>query len=315
MGELLGLYVDHQMTSPFAMAQHSAKIKPIANDLARSGVLPVTTCLRVEVYGKGPALSNIDSTIFSGFSCERIEGAVAIAQRLAEIASGTHSQILGENYISDQLWRAIELLDPNLPIFQIAQLAINIGCAVRDRQRFIASFNYDKIVRDIIAERFRDGDIPDRLITHGMGERFHSTVIVTRNPKRLRKRLRALTDMEVALVRPAELGNTREPGSIVVIATADVDHEYQAVLHSALLRLEPRTKVDLSSIPVVSNAAVGKLNYVKMYDEECLWFIGQNNRLLAPTLPIVYSDIAETLQTTGAFQRGRLAQRHTSNRR
>ncbi|MER8708906.1 hypothetical protein NKH49_25665 [Mesorhizobium sp. M1088] len=313
MSKFLGLYVDHQMTSPFAMAQHSAKIKPIANDLARSGVFLVTTCLRVEIYGQEHALRNIDNTIFSDFSSERIEGAAAITQRLAEIASGAHSQILGENYISDQLAKAIELLDPNLPIFQIARLAIDIGRASRERQRFIAPFNYDQIVRDIIADRFPNGELPDRLymigagmlgrelIRSGVGDRFRSTVIVTRNPKNLRKRLRAWTDIDVALTRPAEIGHAIEPRSIVVIATADVNDEYQAILQNALLRLEPRTIVDLSSIPVLSKAAVRKLNYITMYDEEFLQFIDRNNKHLAPKLPLLFSDIEATLRAAQIY--------------
>ncbi|MER8983483.1 hypothetical protein [Mesorhizobium sp. M0870] len=314
MSRLLGLYVDHQMTSPLAMAQHSAKIKPLATDLARSGVLLVTTCLRVEIYGEEPALRTIDSsTIFSGFSCEHIAGAVPITQRLAEIASGAHSQILGENYVTDQLANAIERLDPNLPIFQIARLAIDIGRASRERQRFIASFNYDQIVRDIIADRFQNGELPDRLymvgagmlgrefIRSGVGERFRSTVVVTRNPKNLRKRLRPWTDIEVSLMRPAEIGSVREPRSIVVIATADVNDEYQAILGNALLRLEPRTIVDLSSIPVLSAEAVRKLNYVSMYDEEFLRFIEKNNKHLAPQLSVLRSDIEKTLRTAQSY--------------
>ncbi|PBB58147.1 MULTISPECIES: hypothetical protein [Mesorhizobium] len=313
MSEFAGFYVDHQMTSPFAMAQHSAKIKPIAHDLARTGVLLVTTCLRVEVYGQEYALGGIDSTIFSGFSSERVEGAAAISQRLAEIASGAHSQILGENYISDQLVKSIELLDPNLPIFQIVRLAIDIGRASRARARFIAPFNYDKIVKDIIADRFPNGELPDsfymigagmlgrELIKSGVGERFRSTVIITRNPKNLRKRLRAWTDIDVVLTRPAEIGQAREPRSIVVIATTDVNDEYRAILQKALLRLGPRTIVDLSSIPVLSKDEIGNLNYVTMYDEEFLQFIDQNNRKLAPKLPVLFSDIKATLRTAQLY--------------
>jgi len=301
------------MTSPLAMAQHSAKIKPLATDLARSGVLLVATCLRVEVYGEKPALRNLDSTIFSDLSCEHIEGAPAITQRLAEIASGAHSQILGENYISDQLTKAIELLDPNLPIFQIVRLAIDIGRASRIRQRFIASFNYDQIVRDIIADRFQNEKIPDRLymigagmlgrelIRSGVGERFRSTVVVTRNPKNLRKRLRPWTDIDVSLMRPAEIGTVREPRSIVVIATTDVNDEYQGILQNALRRLQPRTIVDLSSIPVLSNAAVEKLKYVTMYDEEFLRFIEKNNQRLAPHISALCSDIESTLRTAQIY--------------
>lgn len=307
MSKLVGLYVDHQMTSPLAMAQHSAKIKPIAPMLASKGVLLVTTCLRVEVYSTEAALGDIKSTIFSGFTCGRIQGAVPITQRLAEIAAGVHSQILGENYVSDQLEKASELLDPNLPIFQIAQFAIDAGRRARERHGFVAPFNYDQIVRDIITDLFKDGALPDRLymigagmlgrdlIRCGLGEHFRSTAIVTRNPKNLRKRFRTLTDKEVALIRPAEIGPAREPRSIVVIATTDVNDEYAAMLKNALLHLKPRAIVDLSSIPVLSSSAVGKLNYVTMYDEAFLSYVEKNNKQLAARMPIVCSEIEATI--------------------
>lgn len=190
MSELLGLYVDHQMTSLFVMAQHSAKIKPLANDLSRSGVLLVTTCLRVVVYGQVHALRNIDRTIFSDFSSERIEAAAAIPQRL----------------------------------------------------------------------------------TAG------------------------------------------EPHSIVLIATADVGDEYQAILQNALLRLEPRTIVDLLSIPALSNTAVRKLGYVTMYDEEFLRFVDQNNKPLAPKLPLVLRYSGKTPGIANlSFRKGTIApQRHSA---
>ncbi|RWE82369.1 MAG: hypothetical protein EOS81_32000 [Mesorhizobium sp.] len=308
MSKLVGFYRDHQTTAPLAVAQQSAQVKPLAADLARSGLLLVATCARVEIYGEESAISNIDDTIFSDSPYEHIEGASAITQRLAEIASSAHSQILGENYIGDQLAKALELVDPNLPIFKIARLAIDTGRAARRRQRFIASFNYDQIVRDIIADRFPDGELPNRLyiigagmlgrglIRSGVGARFRSTVFVTRNPKNLRRRLRRWTDIQVALMRPAEIGYPREPQSIVVIATADVNDEYEATLQDALLRLEPRAIVDLSSVPVLSGAAVGKLDYVSMYDEEFLRFIEQNNERLAPKLPLLLSDIEAKLR-------------------
>lgn len=309
MTELHGIYIDHRMTTPFAMAQLSGKIKLLATDLARSGVLLLATCVRVEAYGDETALRNIDKTMFSGFLHQRIEGAAAIAQRLAEIASSAHSQILGESYVSHQLAKSIELVNPNAPISQVARFALDIGRAARERQRFIASFNYDQIVRDIIADRFAEGEQPDRLymigagmlgrglIRSGVGERFRSTIVVTRNPKTLRKRLRPYADIEVALMRPEEIGQEREPRSIVVIATADINDEYEAVLQNGLLRLEPRTIVDLSSIPALSNVVIRKLNYVNMYGNEFLQFIEHNNKQLAPKLPLLFSDIEATLRT------------------
>lgn len=309
MTELHGIYIDHQMTTPFAMAELSAKIKPLATGLARSGVLLLATCVRVEAYGEGAALRNIDSTIFSGLSCERIEGRAAIARRLAEIASSAHSQILGESYVSHQLAKSIELVNPQFPISEVARFALDIGRAARERQGFIASFNYDQIVRDIIAGRFADGESPDRLyvigagmlgrglIRSGVGERFRSTIVVTRNPKALRKRLRLHSDIEVKPMRPEEIGQEREPRSMVVIATADVNGEYEAILQNGLLRLDPRIIVDFSSIPVLSDAAISKLSYVNMYSGEFLQFIEHNNRQLAPKLPLLFSDIEATFRT------------------
>ncbi|WP_394890042.1 hypothetical protein ACG873_32265 [Mesorhizobium sp. AaZ16] len=308
MPELLGIYVDHRMATPLAMAQLSAKIKPLAPELAKGGVLLLATCARVEAYGDEPALRNIDSRIFPGLSYESIEGAAEIAKRLAEIASSAHSQILGESYVSQQLTKSIELVNQNLPIFQVARFALDIGWAARERQRFIASFNYDQIVREIIADRFRNGELPDRLyiigagmlgrglIKSGVGERFRSATIITRNPNNLRKRLRRYADMEVTLMRPDEIGQQQEPRSIVVIATDHVNDEYGTTLQNALLRLEPRTIVDLSSIPVLSDAGVRRLNYVTIYDEEFLRFVEQNNKQLAPKLPLLFSDIEATLQ-------------------
>ncbi|ESW68128.1 hypothetical protein NKK52_30230 [Mesorhizobium sp. C277A] len=307
MSRHLGLYVDHKMTSPFAMAQHSAKVKALAKDISSRGVLLVATCLRVEVYGSATSLIDIDRTVFPTFNYKQIEGTANITQRLAEIACGVHSQILGENYIGDQLAKAVDLLDPNLPISQIGRLAIDIGRASRERQGFIASFNYDQIVRDIIADRFQNGELPDRLymigagmlgrelIRSGLGERFRSTVVVTRNPKNLRRRLRPWTDIEVSLIRPAEMGAVREPRSIVVIATADVNDEYEAILRHALLRLEPCAIVDLSSIPLLSGEVAKSLDYVTMYDEEFLRFVAKNNRRIAPKLSILRSDIVRSL--------------------
>lgn len=304
----LGLYVDHTMTSPLAMAQHSAKIKPLAIDLARSGVLLVATCLRVEIYGEELAVRNLDSTIFRNFSYKQAEGAVAITQRLAEIVSGVHSQILGENFICDQLAKAANILDANLPISQIVRLAIDVGRASRERQRFIASFNYDQIVRDIIADRFQAGEVRDRLymigagmlgrelIRSGVGEPFRSTVVVTRNPKNLRRRLRSWTDIEFSLMRPAEMGSAREPRSIVLIATTDVNNEYEAILRNALVHLQPRTIVDLSSIPVLSSPGVRNIDYVTMYDKEFLAFVDRNNEGLTPQVSVLCSDIENSLR-------------------
>ncbi|MBY2912374.1 hypothetical protein [Rhizobium leguminosarum] len=312
MTDIVGHYVDHEMTSPFQMAQHSTKIKPMAIDLAKRGILLITTCLRVEVYGEESALGNID-LLFSGFPRALVKGARAVAKRLAEISSGAKSQILGEPYVNDQVSNAVALLDPALPISRIARLALGVGRASRERLHFIAPFNYDRIVYDLIAEQFKGIEEPGRLYMIGAGmlgrdlistrgaDRFRSTVVVTRNPKKLRRRLRGSSDREIAIMRPEEIGGVRELRSCAVIATADLSEDYKAALKGALLRLEPRIIVDLSSIPVLSKCAVPKLNYVTMYDQDFLRLIDLNNQHLVSKLPLLLSDIERTLPTAEVF--------------
>ncbi|MBB4263878.1 hypothetical protein GGD64_007950 [Bradyrhizobium sp. CIR3A] len=61
--------------------------------------------------------------------------------------------------------------------------------------------------------------------------------------------------------------------------------------------LDPRTIVNFSSVPALSDAAISRLTYVNMYSEEFLQFIEHNNRQLAPKLPLLFSDIEATFRT------------------
>lgn len=104
-------------------------------------------------------------------------------------------------------------------------------------------------MRDIIADRFLNGETPGHLcligagmlarglIGRGVGEPFHSTVVLTRSPKNLRKRLRSSADSDIALMRPGDIGHEREPRSIAFIATADIDDEYASILRETRQRL------------------------------------------------------------------------------
>nr|WP_050783522.1 hypothetical protein [Methylobacterium nodulans] len=297
------------MTEPLELAQHSEKIKKMAQALAAKGVLTLQTCSRTEFYGEETALRNIPSEAFAGLPFRSIEGAAAIGQRFAEIASGGRSQILGERNIIQQLEDAYKRGDPNLPIFQIARQGIDFGLTARERHQFNAPPIYDQFVRDIMADRYRNGELPDHLyllgssnlsydlIESGVEEHFRSTTIVTRDPKSARKRLRRETDKKVEVIHQKEFGHAREPQSLVVIATSNLTDQDKADLQNALLRLEPRTVVDLTANPVMAAALAGKLNYVNMYGEEFRRLIDQNNEQLAPKVPLVRSDIEAALRT------------------
>ncbi|WP_341874470.1 hypothetical protein [Methylobacterium nodulans] len=128
-----GCYLDHDTVASSVLEQHSEKIKPRADYLAARGVLTLQTCSRIEFYGEENALRNIPSEAFAGLPFTCIEGAAAIRQRFAEIASGIRSPILGERNIIQQLEGAYKRLDPNLPIARIARQGIDVGLAVRGK--------------------------------------------------------------------------------------------------------------------------------------------------------------------------------------
>lgn len=116
--------------------------------------LQTMACLRVEIYGEQSAIPNAGRAVFSGFQRNAIGGKIPIATRLAEIASGSRSQILREAYISDQLMKATELLDPGLQIFQIARLAFGVGRVSKSEQRMPGS-----IMRSVLFDVRRMSDI------------------------------------------------------------------------------------------------------------------------------------------------------------
>ncbi|WP_084673767.1 hypothetical protein [Methylobacterium sp. WSM2598] len=307
--KFVGHYADHRMTSPTEIARYSERIKKMAEDFAKDEILLVATCSRVEFYGEESALRNIPVEVFAGFPFDRIEGAAAIGRRLAEIVSGAQSRILGERNIIQQLENAYKRGDQNLPIFQIARWGVDIGLAARERHQFNASFTYDQFVRAVMADRYKNGetrghlyligasDLCVDLIGSGVGEHFPSTRAVTRNPKEARKRFRRWADKKVDVMHLREFGHAREPWSLAVITTSDLNDQHKTDLQKGLLQLEPCTVVDLMANPEISDALAGKLNCVSMYGEEFHRSIEHNNEQLAPKRLLVCSEIEAAFQT------------------
>src|SRR5690242_2161240 len=113
--DFIGHYKDHSMFDPYRMAVHSAAVKQRMQSLAAQGLLLLTTCLRVELYGDRRAVQTQSADLI-GSPKGSLFGTDEIAQRLAEIAAGTRSQILGESYIREQIGQVADLLAPSSPM-------------------------------------------------------------------------------------------------------------------------------------------------------------------------------------------------------
>jgi glutamyl-tRNA reductase len=314
MEDLIGRYVEHSSSTPYRMAMRSASIKHLGPELGKNGLLLLTTCLRVEIYGRRTTVDQFSNSIFGEGSAAEISGASSITQRLAELSAGLHSQILGENYISHQIENAISNLPADNPIYSLAQLAIDVGRAARARQNFIASLNYDAIVRQIIEDSYQPGERPSdlyivgagmlgrELIARELGLTFLRRTLVTRNPKNLRKKLQ-LSDPTIGYARIDDVENKVNPASSVVIATTEVTDEYRASLENWITNLQPRTIIDLSSIPVLTSFDDSMPRYVSMYGDRFLSFVTENNEQLAPRKAGIRGQIATILSTAGDYLR------------
>ncbi|MDK1389509.1 hypothetical protein QN224_29425 [Sinorhizobium sp. 8-89] len=314
MEDIIGRYAEHSSRTPYEMAVRSASIKHLGPEFGRQGLFLLTTCLRVELYGLRSVVDRFSSLIFPTEQFVEICGAASITQRLAELSAGLHSQILGENYISHQIEGALSNLPANNPIHSLALLAIDVGRAARVRQHFIASLNYDAIVRKIIEDSYQANECPSdlyivgagmlgrELIARELGPRFPSRTLVTRNPKNLKKKLK-LSDPAIAYARIKDLENKTTPGSAVVIATTEVTDEYRAMLERWITELEPRVIIELSSIPVLTSFSGNTERYVTMYGDRFLSFVLENNQQLAPLKDELHNQIATILSTAAGYLR------------
>jgi Glutamyl-tRNAGlu reductase, N-terminal domain len=312
--ELIGHYKDHSMFDPYRMAVHSAAVKHRMQSLAAQGLLLLTTCLRVELYGDRAAVQT-QSTDLIGNPKGSLFGTDEVAQRLSEIAAGTRSQILGESYIGEQISQVVDLLPPYSPMRRLASLAIEIGKEAQTRYSFFASADYDKIVLDLINEAIGMDGIGGTLYLVGAGmlgrsillgelpRRFRTTRIISRDPKGLRRKLRGLTIPPIEVGRADNLKPAKESNSVVVIATNEVADTYRSTLEALFWAIEPSRIIELSSLPAFASLQQRSGSYVNMYSDKFKRILAVNNEALASRLEPVKVHIREAIREARSHDR------------
>jgi len=295
------------MRPPLEMALSSAKARCLAVELRARGLLLITTCLRTEVYGECAALTELSRGALWDREPKLIKNSFGVTQRLAEIASGIHSQIVGEDYIAQQLDRALEEFDQHSPVYQLARFAIDIGVAAKERYGLRAELSYDRIVRRLLSDLLGTesaatdlyvvgaGMLGRQLLRSGIAKDFRRFAMVTRNPKTLRRRLRS-EGIECSFVkRPGEVAGGRQNASAVVIATSEVTSDYACKLSDMVQTLQPRVIIDLSSVPVPLSSKV-HAKAIDMYGPAFASLVSENNAAVASKIPDVQQAIRSNLE-------------------
>lgn len=310
--DVIGHYVDYSMTSPYAMAVRSAEIKERSEELARRDILLVNTCLRIELYGSRREVERTSPTIMNGAPVEVVKSSDDVVCRLAQIAAGAQSQILGESYIAQQLSEAVKLLSPKSKVRQLTETALRLGDEARRHNLFRADANYDNIVIDLVDDCLGQqergetlylvgaGMLGRSILFSGLPRRFITTCMLTRDPKALRKKLRGVAIPGLSFLHPDRLTFRPEKRSVVVIATNGVSDSYRCKLEEMVRTVEPRKVVELSSLPAFAEAFGDWPEYTNMYSDEFLRIVDRNNESLRGKAACVRQFIAESLQSVPA---------------
>lgn len=218
-----------------------------------SGVL-LSTCHRLEWYqaltgenGAGPLLPEARTVL----------GHRAVLTRLARIAAGTRSLILGERFIFDQVKAAFTGLAEGHVLRGAADQALRIAVQARQRFRLAAHLDYTDLVRLLLQ---RTQATPRTLAIIGGGalaralasEFAHerTVLMVTRQPKRLRRHLASLR-IPVTALRAADLPAHLDSPHDLVIATIDLEPQYKARICALATAPTCATTIDLCTVPTL----------------------------------------------------------------
>ncbi|WP_326768782.1 hypothetical protein OG978_33425 [Streptomyces sp. NBC_01591] len=237
------------------------------------------TCHRVEWY----AVGNSDSPVRILENRLRTTGRHEALTRLAQIAAGTRSMILGERFVQRQVHEAANRLGPDHPLSQLAADALLLAERARQEFDLYAKVDYSDLPQ-LLLGRHSDNEARKLLIVGGgMLARaiaaappsgYDRVVMMTRGPRKLRRMMDGLDT--VTVVRSPSLARALDgQPHDTVIATTNLPADYQSQVVDATRSPLSRGVVDLCCVPVLDERPLG---YRHLYDPDVLHTLKAANR-------------------------------------
>lgn len=240
--------------------------------------LLLRTCHRVEWYQGGPAAATLSLPVRL---CRTITGHEAAASRLARIAAGTMSLILGEQFVFQQVHSAFERLPASHPLRPAGAEALLLASQARRRFDLHARLDYRDLARTLLEARSAKpgnlvvvgGGMLARAVAQELGDE-RAVYLLTRSPKKLRRALRS-TAGRVAVMRATELPDgVCDEGFDLVLATSGLTPEYRDRIAGLADAPSCRTVVDLCATPVLPE----RPNYRHLHHRAVIDLIEEANR-------------------------------------
>ncbi|MGF0320563.1 hypothetical protein [Nocardia fluminea] len=249
------------------------------------------TCQRVEAY-------TLDRPAVLPDPSGEVIGRNSVARRLTEIAAGVRSQVLGERFVLQQVALAGATAEET-PFTRVVGDAVMVATELRRRHNLDAALDYPEAALGILTDR--QPARPDSLVVIGGGmlaraiaahgrELYRNVMVVTRSPKRARRRLgemAASTSVCTPAGAYALLGSTRWDA---VIATTNLDETYRLKIGALVDDRSCVGAVDLSSVPLRRSCTEG---YQHMYGQRFTSLVDQQNAEVADRVELVRRAIAE----------------------
>lgn len=274
-------YIDDTTHPPEVLGELHLRLIDNPPPLSSNGML-LHTCQRIEWYAN-------DCTALAPISLPKVSRTIfghhQVCARLAQIAAGTKSLILGEQEILSQVEAACKRLPSAHLLVPAVHEALELAKQARVMFALTATTDYPELARRLIEST--QGATPRMLVVIGGGMLARSVAeecfpgrnvtLVTRRPKKL---ARHLTFPQSAVVVKKINDLREELANIdydVVIATSSLTPSYCAQVTSLVLAERCRAIVDLCAVPTLDRTQV---NYRHLHDAGVLQIIEEANKAM-----------------------------------
>jgi hypothetical protein len=295
-------YVDYTHVSKAAMTslfnRHASTSTGLSSNEAR-----LYTCQRAEIYKvDGSPLLDEFGQVANQINIAK--GRTEVLERMLAIASGLNSWFLGEKYIASQLARSFKATTSNPELLQLAQLAYRYGKSIRESSGLVAKADYPDVALELLSQRTKlTNDCSIVIFGGGMlgastadtfakGE-FDDIKLITRNPKKLRKKG---TSRHQSL-KLVNLNNELKGKKFAaVLATLNITPQYASEINKFLDTPDCVGIAELSALPL-KRTFERDTPYFHMYGKEFAERIAAYNEMISSRIPEVQKAIKQTVQT------------------
>ncbi|MFI9365596.1 hypothetical protein ACIG5E_31800 [Kitasatospora sp. NPDC053057] len=231
------------------------QLEGVAGTDSTTGLL-LRTCHRIEWYEAEPPMAA--TAPLSIRLSRRITGHQAAASRLAQIAAGTMSLILGEQFIFQQVHAAFDRLSADHPLRPVGAEVLLLASQARRRFGLRARLDYRDLARTLLSASTAQpsnlvvvgGGMLAQAVAHELGD-DRRVFLLTRSPKKLRRLLRA-GSARTTVLRITDLPDTvRDSGFDLVLATSGLTPQYREHIARLVDAAARRLVVDLCATPVL----------------------------------------------------------------